>query len=241
MDSTEVRLQKYLADQGIASRRQAETFIEEGRVTVNGKPAKIGMKVTAGKDEVMLDDNVVGHIQQEPVVLALNKPKGFLCSHRDPHHKRTIYDLIPPPYSEQRLFCAGRLDKESEGLLIITNDGALVHRLTHPSSQVVKRYKVTLDKDFNEKHTRNLLEGITWEGERLKVEKVIPDHHVGCQNQLELHLHHGKKREIRRLMVALGYDVERLQRYQIGTLGLRGIGKGQVKVLRKTEIDRLFD
>jgi|TARA_B110000438_G_scaffold299641_1_gene350255 23S rRNA pseudouridine2605 synthase len=241
MDSTEVRLQKYLADQGIASRRQAETFIEEGRVRVNGQRAKLGTKVTAGKDEVVFDGNLIGHIQQKPVVLALNKPKGLLCSHRDPYHKRTIYDLIPPPFSEQRLFCAGRLDKESEGLIIITNDGALVHRLTHPSSQIIKRYKVTLDKDFNEKHTRNLLEGITWEGERLKVEKVLPDRHVGCQNQLELHLHHGKKREIRRLMVALGYDVQRLQRFQIGNLGVKGISKGQVKVLRKSDIDRLFN
>lgn len=241
MDSTEVRLQKYLADQGVASRRQAETFIEEGRVSVNGKPAKLGAKVIPGKDQVILDGNVIGHIQQNSVVLAMHKPKGLLCSHRDPHHARTIYDLVPPPFNEQRLFCAGRLDKESEGLLIITNDGALVHRLTHPSSQVVKRYRVTLDKDFNEKHTKNLLEGITWEGERLKVEKVIPDRHAGAQKQLELHLHHGKKREIRRLMVALGYRVERLQRFQIGQLGIKGIGKGQVKLLRKAEIERLFD
>ena len=174
------------------------------------------------------------------LVLAVHKPRGLLCSNADPHHEKTVFDLVPASLDAGRLFCAGRLDKESEGLLILTNDGALAQKLTHPSHRVVKRYRVTLDKPFDEKHIKNLLEGITWEGERLKVEKVIPDRHIGPITKLELHLNHGKKREIRRLLIALGYGVKRLQRFQIGRLPLRGITKGKCRILNDDEVARLF-
>lgn len=237
-----VRLQKVLAERGVASRRQSEEMISEGRVTVNGKEASLGQKVDPLADEIKVDGKRVrpprGKV--EKVVLAMHKPRGVLCSNADPHHEKTIFDLVPPPFNQERLFCAGRLDKESEGLLILTNDGALSQRLTHPSQRVIKRYRVTLDRAFSEKHIRNLLDGITWEGERLKVEKVIPEKTSGPITKLELHLNHGKKREIRRLLLALGYGVKRLQRFQIGTLNLRGLSRGRCRVLTSSEVDRLF-
>lgn len=235
-----VRLQKFLADQGIASRRQAEKLIEDGRVTVNGQVAIIGTKIVPGTDRVAVDEGPVAAKRLETVVLAVHKPRGYLCSNADPHHERTVFDLVPPDWREDRLFCAGRLDKESEGLLILTNDGAVAQRLTHPSHRVIKRYEVNLDQPFQDKHTRNLLEGITWEGERLKVEKVIPRRRGGEVRQLEVHLQHGKKREIRRLFHALGYEVERLHRFQIGALTLRTIGPGKCRRLKPAEIKQLF-
>jgi len=239
MPDDSIRLQKFIADTGIASRRQAEAMIEEGRLTINGIPAKLGSKVVPGKDRVHLDGGVIHASKHVPVVLALNKPKGLLCSNRDPHHSKTVFDLVPPSLNAGRLFCSGRLDKESEGLLILTNDGALSQKLTHPSHRVIKRYRVTIDRPLNPRHIKNLLEGITWEGERLKVEKVIPEKSHDS-TKLEVHLQHGKKREIRRLFIALGYGVTRLIRFQIGKLTIRGIGPGKVKQLTNAEIELLF-
>lgn len=241
MTDSAVRLQKFMADQGIASRRASEELIRAGRVTVNGKVAEIGCKVEPGRDKVAVDGNVTQPQKLKSVVVAVNKPKGYLCSNSDPHHERTVFSLLPPGLAEQRLFCAGRLDKESEGLLILTNDGAIAHQLTHPTHQVIKRYRVTIDREFDPKHIRNLLEGITWEGERLKVEKVVPKKLGGEIRHLEVHMGHGKKREIRRLFIALGYEVTRLQRFQIGSLQLRGIGPGKSKRLSKEQIAQLFD
>ncbi|MFW6353342.1 MAG: pseudouridine synthase [Verrucomicrobiota bacterium] len=242
MKSEPVRLQKFVAEQGLASRRQAEVLIEEGRLTINGQPAQLGAKVIPGEDEVRLDGKLVRASRGlKTLVLAMHKPPGYLCSNRDPHEKKTIFTLLPPSFAKERLFCAGRLDKESEGLLILTNDGALTQKLTHPSHRVTKRYRVTLDRDYDEKHTRRLLDGISWEGERLKVEKVIPLTRGKERRQLELHMQHGKKREIRRLLFACGYGVNRLVRFQIGRLELRGLSKGRVRVLQEEEIGRLFD
>lgn len=243
MNSDTVRLQKVMAEQGIASRRQSEVMIEEGRVEVNGETAHLGQKVNPMQDLISIDGKRIMLPRTKPktIVLAMHKPKGVLCSNADPHHEKTVFDLVPPSLNSGRLFCAGRLDKESEGLLIITNDGALSLKLTHPSQRVVKRYRVTLDKPFDEKHIKNLLGGITWEGERLKVERVIPDKTPGPITKLEVHLNHGKKREIRRLFIALGYGVKRLQRFQIGRLPLRGISKGKCRLLTEDEVARLFD
>lgn len=236
----QVRLHKYLADQGVASRRHAETMIREGRVTVDGQEAEIGQKVTPGTSEVRVDGRLVGRRPKKRIVLALNKPRHVLCSHDDPHHDRTIYDLVPPPWAGQRLICIGRLDKESEGLLLLTNDGELAQRVSHPSFRVRKRYRVELDKPFDPADSRKMLNGITWEGERLRVERVIPQRPPAPVNQIEVHLEHGKKREIRRLLYALGYDARRLQRYQIGGYRLRGLAPGQVKPLSEADVKLLF-
>lgn len=242
MDNKPLRLQKYLADRGVASRRTAEEMIAEGRVTVDGEVASIGRKVTPGKETVVVDGATVRHRPVRSLTLALHKPKGFLCSNRDPHHDRTLFDLLPPEFRGERLFCVGRLDKESEGLVILTSDGGLAQRVSHPSHRVIKRYRVELDKPFDSADIPKLLKGIVWEGERLKAEKVVPNphKHASAKRSIEIHLEHGKKREIRRLLFALGYNVTRLQRFQIGRLTVRGLSRGAFKVLGPDDINRLF-
>ncbi|MDP0501961.1 MAG: pseudouridine synthase [Verrucomicrobiota bacterium JB022] len=237
-----VRLQKYLAEQGVASRRNADRMILEGRVEVDGEVAEPGTKVIPGKSVVKLDGRRVLAKQRTHVTLALHKPKGYLCSHHDPHHQRTVFELLPLPLQKERLLIAGRLDLESEGLLILTNDGDLAQRLTHPTNRVIKRYRVELDRTFSDEDRGKLLNGISWEGERLKVERVITNTAKGPESgkRLEVHLDHGKKREIRRLFYALGYDVRYLQRFQIGQYSLKGLSAGAFQVLGRNEIRRLL-
>ena len=216
------RIQKLIANAGICSRREAERIIENGNVRVNGKVAQLGDKATL-EDAIFVNNKPILRKEERSITLIMNKPKGLLCTNSDPHADRTVFDLLSPDLQRQRLFCAGRLDKDSEGLLVITNDGDLAHRLTHPSNQVVKRYRVVLHRDFNKADTEKLLVGIEYEGDFLKAEKVIPAPQAGegYQRRLEVHLHHGKKREVRRLFEANRYFVKKLVRHQIGSIVLK--------------------
>lgn len=241
-EPTGIRLQKFISTAGICSRRAAESLIESGEVTVNGKPAELGQRVTPGRDRVVVQGQLVQPQTAQPLTLAMNKPKGYLCSHGDPHHKRTIYDLLPPELAERRFLCAGRLDLNSEGLLILTTDGELANRLMHPASRVVKRYHVTLNRPFPKVKVPILLRGVMVEGEEMKVEKAFPVK-TGRGDEFtdwEVHLHHGKKREIRRLFETLGYRVKRLKRFQIGGFSLRRIPLAKSKILNARDLRLLF-
>ena len=235
------RIQKLIANSGICSRREAERIIENGNVRVNGKVAQLGDKATL-EDAIFVNNKPILRKEERSITLIMNKPKGVLCTNSDPHADRTVFDLLPPDLQRQRLFCAGRLDKDSEGLLVITNDGDLAHRLTHPSNQVIKRYRVVLHRDFNKADTQKLLAGTEYEGDFLKAEKVIPAPQAGegYQRRLEVHLHHGKKREVRRLFEANRYFVKKLVRHQIGSIILKNIPRGGIKILSKKDIERLF-
>ena len=235
------RIQKLIANAGICSRREAERIIENGNVRVNGKIAQLGDKATL-EDAIFVNNKPILRKEERSITLIMNKPKGVLCTNSDPHADRTVFELLPPDLQRQRLFCAGRLDKDSEGLLVITNNGDLAHRLTHPSNQVVKRYRVVLHRDFNKADTQKLLAGTEYEGDFLKAEKVIPAPQAGegYQRRLEVHLHPGKKREVRRLFEANRYFVKKLVRHQIGSIVLKNIPRGGIKILGKKDIERLF-
>ena len=235
------RIQKLIANAGICSRREAEGIIVDGNVRVNGKIAQLGDKATL-EDAIFVNNKPILRKEERSITLIMNKPKGTVCTNSDPHADRTVFDLLPPDLLRQRLFCAGRLDKDSEGLLVITNDGDLAHRLTHPSNQVVKRYRVVLQRDFNKADIPKLLTGTEYEGDFLKAEKVIPAPQAGegYQRRLEVHLHHGKKREVRRLFEANRYFVKKLVRHQIGSIVLKNIPRGGIKILGKKDIERLF-
>ena len=237
-----VRLQKYIADAGLCSRRAAEALIFQGEVWVNGKQATPGTKVNPGTDRVTVGGKSVRTVPQPRITLAVNKPKGLICSNDDPHNPDTVFSLLPREYSKFRFFCAGRLDKDSEGLLILTTDGDLANRLMHPSNEVVKRYHVTLKNPFPASRLPRLVKGLTFEGERLKVERaaLINPLKDGTATDLDVHMHHGKKREIRLLFSALGYIVQRLRRYQIGAVRLKGIPLRGAKQLASREIEQLF-
>ena len=235
------RIQKLIASAGICSRREAERIIKDGNVRVNGKIAQLGDKATL-EDAIFVNNKPILRKDERSITLIMNKPKGTVCTNSDPHADRTVFDLLPPDLQRLRLFCAGRLDKDSEGLLVITNDGDLAHRLTHPSNQVVKRYRVVLQRDFNKADIPKLLKGTEYEGDFLKAEKVIPAPQAGegYQRRLEVHLHHGKKREVRRLFEANRYFVKKLVRHQIGSIILKNIPRGGIKILGKKDIERLF-
>jgi 23S rRNA pseudouridine2605 synthase len=243
MSSTEpIRLQKYLADAGICSRRAAEALIAQGQVWVNGTAATLGQKVVPGVDRITTGGKSVRSTAQPRITLAMHKPRGLVCSNDDPHNPETIFTVLPREFARFRFFCAGRLDKDSEGLVILTTDGDLAHRLMHPSNVVVKRYHVILEKPFPAKRLPLLVKGVVVEGERLKVERaaLVNPTPAGESPSLDVHMHHGKKREIRLLFTKLGYDVKRLRRYQIGGFRLKGIPLRAMKKLSPAEIDSLF-
>jgi len=237
-----VRLQKFIADAGICSRRTAEALIAQGEVWVNGTMAVAGLKVSPGIDKVTVSGKIVRTLPQPRITLAVNKPRGLVCSNDDPHNPDTVFMLLPREYSRFRFFCAGRLDKDSEGLVILTTDGDLAHRLMHPSSEVMKRYFVSLKQPFPASRLSRLVKGLTFEGERLKVERaaIVNPKPDGTGHDLDIHMHHGKKREIRLLFSALGYVVQRLRRYQIGAVRLKGIPLRGAKQLASKEIEQLF-
>jgi len=243
MSSTEtIRLQKYLADSGLCSRRAAEALIAQGEVWVNGVIATLGQKVTPGVDRVTASGKSVRTTAQPRITLAMNKPRGLACTNDDPHNPDTVFTVLPREFSKFRFFCAGRLDKDSEGLVILTTDGDLAQRLTHPSNLVTKPYHVILKNPFPAKRLPLLIKGITFEGERLKVERAALIHPGSGKEatNLDVHMHHGKKREIRLLFTTLGYDVKRLRRYQIGAFPLKGIPSRAMKKLSTKEIELLF-
>ena len=239
----QVRIHKFIADMGLCSRRAADELIRGGLVTVDGKTAEIGQKVDPVMQRVVVEGKTLKAAQMpRTVTLMMNKPRGVVCTNDDPMGAKTVFDILPPVYAKTRLFCAGRLDKDSEGMLILTSDGELAQQLMHPSKNVIKRYRVLLTKPFDPQHIRVLLNGIEVEGERLNAEKIIMMKRSAAPDRdLEVHLRHGRKREIRRMMEALGYFVDRLARFQIGKLRLRGISAGHVKILSKTELEQLFD
>jgi 23S rRNA pseudouridine2605 synthase len=242
MPDTAVRLQKFLADAGICSRRAAEQLIAQGEVWVNGKAATLGQKIDPAVDKVVVEGSQVRSIAQPKITVAVHKPRGLVCSNDDPHNPDTVFTLLPRQFAKYRFFTAGRLDKDSEGLVILTTDGDLAQRLTHPSNLVTKRYLVVLESGISRERIPRLLGGITVEGERLKVEyaNLINPNPAGLATSIDVHMHHGKKREIRLLFLALGHPVKRLKRYQIGAFPLRGIPPRAGKRLSPAEIESLF-
>ena len=235
------RIQKLIAKSGYCSRREAERLISDGSVRVNGKVSELGEKACPSAD-IFVNNKPIRVKKERVVTLVMNKPKGYLCTNSDPFADRTVFDLLPADLQRQRMFCAGRLDKDSEGLLVITNNGELAHRVSHPSTCITKRYRVVLNRDFDKSDIQKLLKGVDYEGDFLKAEKVIPLPTLGegSARRLEVHLHHGKKREIRRLFEANRYYVKKLVRVQIGGIILKNIPKGGIKILGKKEIDLLF-
>jgi pseudouridine synthase len=231
-----VRLQKLLADAGVASRRASERIILEGRVTVNGQPVtELGRKVEPLHDKVIVDGKPVQ--AKRKVYLALHKPRGFVCSRKDELNRPTIFDLLPKEWSH--LHNVGRLDFNSEGLIFLTNDGEFSLRLTHPRYGVRKKYVATIDGKVKTEHLRRCLEGIWDDGEKLKAEKtrIIAG---GATSVVELELAEGKYHEVRRLFEIQNLTVKRLVRIQIGKIKLAELRPGKWRTLTETEIKSLL-
>ncbi len=227
-----MRLNRYLSQCGIASRRGAEQIILEGRVSINGHVIKELATQVQPDDKVVVDGSPVR--AELPLVIALNKPKGYLCSRGDTHARMTIYDLLPVKF--QSLHHVGRLDKESEGLILLTNRGDLSHRLIHPSQGAEKEYEVTVDQPLTAEVMAKLVKGMLTEEGFARAERAWMD---GAYHA-HVVLKQGLKRQIRLMFYALGYEVERLTRIRIGWLQLKGLPKGGWKELTPTEVERFF-
>ncbi len=223
-----MRLARYLALSGVASRRNAAELVREGLVSVNGVVAEApGFKVARG-DEVLFGGRRVS--LGERCYVMLNKPRGYLCSVSDPHACRTIYELVDIP--GRRLFSAGRLDLDSEGLIILTDDGDFAQRLTHPSHGVEKRYLVKTDRPIPRDMISEFKRGITDKGELLKAIDVLEVLGVGYFFVMG----EGKKREIRRMLASASLKVELLRRVAVGGLELGALPLGKWRYLAPEEI-----
>ena len=232
-----MRLQKYLAEAGVASRRAGERIIVEGRVAVNGKVVReLGTKVDPANDRVSVDGQPVK--AKRKIYVALNKPRGVVCSRNDPSGRQKIGELLPAEW--QHLYSVGRLDRDSEGLLFLTNDGEFSLRLTHPRYGVAKKYVVTIEGRIEANVLDKMREGVFDQGERLKAQKGRIVSASNKQSVLELELLEGKYREIRRMCDLLGLKVLRLQRVQIGKIKLGELKVGRWRTLTDGEIISLL-
>ncbi len=232
-----MRLQKYLSEAGVASRRASERIIVEGRVAVNGKVAReLGTKVDPDHDKVTVDGGPVK--ARRKIYVALNKPRGVVCSRNDPSGRQTIGELLPAEWSH--LYSVGRLDRDSEGLLFLTNDGDFSLRLTHPRYGMAKKYIVTIEGRVEPNVLDKMREGLFDKGERLKAQKARIVSASNKQSVLELELLEGKYREIRRMCDILGLRVIRLQRVQIGKIKLGELKVGRWRTLTDSEIISLL-
>lgn len=233
----QVRLQKLLADAGIASRRASEQMIAEGRVTVDGRVVtELGTKFDVGTARIAVDGVEVK--QKKKIYLALNKPRKVLCSRRDPLTRRTVGDLLPKEWSH--LYTVGRLDLDSEGLLFLTNDGEFSLRLTHPRFGVRKKYLATVEGRPAPGMLEHMRKGIMHEGGRLKADRVRILKSNRSQSLVELELTEGKNREVRRLFESQGLKVWRLQRIQIGSIKLGELPDGKWRTLNPAEVRSLL-
>ncbi len=232
-----VRLQKYLADAGVCSRRKAEELIKAGRVAVNGEIVReMGKKVLPGADIVLVDGKEVA-LPQSHTYLILNKPRGYLCTVRDPYGRPTILDLLPEV--RERVYPAGRLDYDSEGLVLMTDDGALTHRLLHPSRKVPKIYLVTIRGRLSKRDIAALESGVDLDGRRTLPCRISPLGRTKGQSVVEVELKEGRKRQIRRMLDLVGHPVIRLKRVKIGPLELGDLPPGKWRYLSEKEVKAL--
>jgi 23S rRNA pseudouridine2605 synthase len=232
LNSNSVRLQKFMAQCGIASRRKSEELIQEGLVKVNGVVVKeLGTKVDTEEDIVEYRGNILNAKEKEALYLLLHKPRGVVSTVSDPEGRKTVMDFckeIP-----DRIYPVGRLDYLSEGLMILTNDGELTHHLLHPKFQVEKVYEVKVFGHVNEELLKKLREGVYDEIGFLKPKSVRLLKFLRGKTWLEFRLAEGKNREIRRICEALGITIDKLKRVAIGGLSIQGIGPGQFVVMDK--------
>ena|SRR5437867_213059 len=231
-----VRLQKFLADAGLASRRASEQIILAGRVEVNGQTVQVlGTKIDPSRDRVTVDGAVVK--ARRKLYLALNKPRGYICSRHDPAKRRTIGDLLPKEWNI--LYPVGRLDYDSEGLILLTNDGEFCLQLTHPRYGIRKRYLATVEGRVEPKNLNQFTRGVVHQGERLKAEKARLLSANNSHSVVEVELAEGKHREVRRLFESQGLAVSRLRRTQIGRIKLGELPVGKWRTLSEPEIRAL--
>jgi len=224
------RVQKFLSSAGVASRRKAEEFIKSGQVIINGRRARLGDKVDPDKDEVKVYGKIVKPAEDK-IYIALNKPKGVVVSKSDPRHRKTVFDLLPEDI-KTNVWNVGRLDYDTEGLLILTNDGELTQSLAHPKYEHDKEYEVTTQEEATESQLDELRTGVN-----IATGLTYPAKVKTKNNKIFITIHEGKKRQIRRMFDAVGLTVANLKRIRINKLFLPvDLPPGQYRLIKKEEI-----
>jgi pseudouridine synthase len=241
-----MRLNKFLAQAGVSSRRGADLLIQSGGVTVNGvKVNKLGISIDEKKDEIRVNGKRV-FLPEKFIYILLNKPRGYLCTVKDSFGRPTVLDLVG---KDKKVFPVGRLDLDTEGVLLLTNDGELTYQLTHPKFQVEKTYLVTIKGKINERILKRFHKGIKLENGTIakgdaRIVKIVPqaDHKAKKESSLlELKLKEGKKREIKRMCKAVGLSVTNLVRTRFANLTAKNLKPGDWRHLKEKEIDKLKD
>lgn len=224
------RVQKFLSEQGVASRRKAEEFIKSGQVSINGHRAKLGDKVNPATDEIKVYGKVVNTKGHKQIYIAMNKPKGAVVSKSDTHGRKTVFSLLPEEL-RSKVHNVGRLDFDTEGLLILTNDGDLTQQLAHPSFEHDKEYEVIPDAEPKPQQLEKLREGI-----ELPTGMTRPAAVKQRSGKVYIIVHEGKKRQIRRMFAAVGLGVMNLKRIRINKLKLPDIAPGAYIEIKKSDI-----
>ena len=226
------RLQKIIARAGITSRRNAEKLITDGKVTVDGKViTELGAKFDAQKNKIRVDGKLL-KFDAEKIYILLNKPRGYVCTAKDERGRKTVLDLIN---ISERVFPVGRLDLNSEGLLLLTNDGELSNALIHPKFKIDKTYRAKISGELTEEKLDKLRAGIELEDGLTAPAKIF----LLEENLIEITIHEGRNRQIRRMFAAIGCDVKRLKRIKFADLTLEGVAVGKFRRLTSTEIKNL--
>lgn len=230
-----VRLNRFIANSGVCSRREADTLIQAGVVTVNGEVVtELGTKVNIHDDDIRFNgERLKG---EEKVYLIMNKPKGYVTTASDPHAEKTVIDLLKGCSS--RVYPVGRLDKNTTGVLLLTNDGEIAERLTHPSYDKKKIYQVSLDKALSEEDYHKILEGVSLTDGDVKADELeFID--ANDKRKIGIEIHSGKNRIVRRIFDSLGYNVKALDRVYFAGLTKKGLKKGEWRYLTEGEINIL--
>ena len=234
-----VRLQKMLSDCGVASRRKSEDLIRNNKVRVNGRIAEIGDKVDPYKDKVYVNGKrVTASAKPKYRYIMLNKPRGYLSTYSDDRGRKTVMDLIPDV--QERVYPVGRLDKDSEGLLLLTNDGSFANTITHPKKHINKVYRVTVRPNINDEQVGMMSNGVVIDGRKTLPAQVRIISREDDRSVLEIVIREGRNRQIRKMCEAVGLTVIRLKRTQEGTVKLGKLKLGDHRDLTEDEVKKLL-
>ncbi len=237
MTDGKVRLQKYLAECGVASRRKSEELIEAGKVKVNGKVASIGDKINPKKDTVMVSGKKINRTKGHTYIM-LHKPRGFITTMSDEMDRKCVAELIKDVPG--RVFPVGRLDRDSEGMLLFTNDGEFANAMTHPTKHVPKTYRVTVRPSINEEQITALTTGVVIDDRKTAPASVRVIEKQEGRVVLEIILYEGRNRQIRKMCEEVGLEVARLKRTAIGSIKLGMLKQGAWRELNEDEVRKLM-
>ena len=227
--STEVRINKFISQSGICSRREADKLIKKGVVHVNGeKCLTLGAKIKI-EDKVEVNGKIIN--PERKVYILLNKPKDFITTRKDTHNRKTVFDLLKG--IKERVFYVGRLDRHTTGLLLFTNDGEVAKKLSHPSHKIKKIYSVLLDRNLDEINLKKIKKGLIIDDELIKVDKI---NFLDSRKEILIEIHMGKNRILRKIFESIGYKIKKLDRVAFGPLTKKDLPRGKWRKLSSVEI-----